>query len=51
MKLHKFTKESIKNFAKENDVQPFIVVGRLEKELNDYSLMADMRLKYEWEIK
>ena len=49
MNLHKFTKESIKSFAKENDVQPFIVVGRLEKELNDYSIMANMRLKYEWE--
>ena len=44
----KFTKESIKNFAKENNVQPFIVVGRLEKQLNDYTFMADMRVKYEW---
>lgn len=49
LKLHKFTQESINNFSKENDVQPFIVVGRLEKELNDYSFMADMRIKYEWE--
>ena len=48
LNLHQFTKENIKKFAKENNVQPCIVVGRLERELNDYSFMADMRLKYEW---
>ena len=43
-----FTKSSVTKLAKENNVKPFIVVGRLERELNDYRLLADMRLKYEW---
>lgn len=44
-----FSAENVNKFAQINNIQPFIVVGRLEKELNDYKLLSDMRLKYKWE--
>lgn len=43
-----FSSNNILTVARKNNVQPFIVVGRLEKELNNYKLLSDMRLQYKW---
>lgn len=43
-----FTKEEVMKLAKRNNVKDFIIVGRLERELNDYRILSDMRLKYIW---
>lgn len=44
-----YSKNAIINLSRNNNVQPFIAVGRVEKELNDYKLLSEMRLKYKWE--
>lgn len=45
-----YSKSTIEKIAKKNNVEPFIVVGRLQKELNDYKLLSDMRLRYVWKV-
>ena len=44
----KITEESIKKFAKKQNVAPFIVVGRIQKERNNYRLFHEMKVRYEW---
>ena len=48
IKNNDFSKKEVIKLAKKNNVQPFIVVGRLEKEINDYKLLSEMRLMYKW---
>jgi len=43
-----FSKEAVEKFAKEQGVMPFIVVGRLQKYTNNYKLLHDMKVRYEW---
>ena len=43
-----FSEEAVKKFAKEQGVMPFIVVGRLQKYANNYKLLHDMKVRYEW---
>lgn len=40
--------ETIKKFAKSQGVAPFIVVGRIQKERNNYRLFHEMKVRYEW---
>lgn len=43
------TENSIINFAKEQDVQPFIVVGRIQKHKDNFSIFAGLRTRYKWQ--
>lgn len=43
------TETSIINFAKEQGVQPFIVVGRIQKQKNNFRIFANLRTRYKWE--
>lgn len=38
----------IKRFAKTQNVEPFIVVGRLQKDNNNYRMFHDLKVKYDW---
>lgn len=38
----------IKRFAKSQNVAPFIVVGRLQKDNNDYRMFYNLKEKYDW---
>lgn len=44
----KYDINSISNFAKTQNVKPGIVIGRMQKEYNDYSFMASYRERYKW---
>ena len=46
----KYTEETINKLAKNNKVLPCIVIGRLEKELNNYKLLANKRARYKWDL-
>lgn len=43
------TEEEIIKFAKEQDVKPFIVVGRIQKEKNNFKIFNDLKTRYKWE--
>ena len=43
------TETSIINFAKEQGVQPFIVVGRIQKQKNNFRIFSNLRKRYKWE--
>ena len=43
------TEKEIIKFAKEQKVQPFIVVGRIQKEKNDFKLCYRLKTRYKWE--
>ena len=38
----------IKRFAKSQNVAPFIIVGRLQKDKNDYRMFHNLKVKYNW---
>ncbi len=40
--------EDIIAFAKQQKVQPFIVVGRMQKEKNNYRIFSNLKKKYKW---
>ena len=44
----KITEERIVEFAREQGVMPFIVVGRIQKEKNDYKLFHNLKVRYKW---
>lgn len=44
----KITENELINFAKEQKVQPFIVVGRLQKDKGDYRLFYKLKVRYGW---
>lgn len=44
------TDSDIINFAKMQNVQPFIVVGRIQKEKNNFKLFSKFKVKYKWKI-
>lgn len=43
------TESAIINFAKEQGVQPFIVVGRIQKQKNNFRIFTNLRTRYKWE--
>lgn len=43
------TETAIINFAKKQGVKPFIVVGRIQKEKNNFRIFANLRTRYKWE--
>lgn len=44
----KFDIDTINKFAKSQNVKPGIVIGRIQKELNDYTFMASYKERYKW---
>ena len=48
-KNEKFSDQSIINFARKENIPPFIVAGRLNKETNNYKIGARLKVKYKWE--
>lgn len=42
------TSKDIVTFASEQKVQPFIVVGRIQREKNNYRIFSDLKVKYKW---
>ena len=40
--------QNIKRFAKDQRVTPTIVIGRIQKDLNDYKFMSKYRVRYRW---
>lgn len=49
MQKNHLTEEDIIQFAKKQQVQPFIVVGRIQKERNDYRFCYRLKTRYKWE--
>ena len=45
---NELTESSIIDFAKSQNVEPFIVVGRIQKEKNDYRLFNKLKVRYKW---
>ena len=44
-----FTEMNIKKFAKLQNVEPFIVVGRLQKDnLLQYNMFNNLKIRYKW---
>ncbi len=48
LKKSKLDITSIKNFAQTQNVKPGIVIGRMQRENEDYSFMAKYRERYKW---
>lgn len=49
LKQQNMAEESIINFAKQQNVQPFIVVGRIQKESDNFMIFSNLRKRYKWE--
>ena len=45
---NELTESCIIKFAKEQNVAPFIVVGRIQKEKNDYRIFNKLKVRYKW---
>jgi HTH-type transcriptional regulator/antitoxin HigA len=45
---NKLTEEEIIKFANEQEVKPFIVVGRIQKEKNDFKIFYNLKIRYKW---
>ena len=43
------TEEKIRKFSKEQNVKPFIVVGRIQRDQKDYKLFYNLKTRYKWE--
>lgn len=48
MKNGKFDFSTISAFAKSQNVKPGIVIGRIQKDTDDYTFMAQYRERYKW---
>lgn len=46
---NELTEEKIIKFARIQEVQPFIVVGRIQKEKNDFKFCYKLKTRYKWE--
>ena len=44
----KYNISTIREFAKKEGVKPGIVIGRIQRETNDYTFMAQYKEKYKW---
>lgn len=49
IKENDLTEKAIIKFAKEQGVQPYIVVGRIQKEKNDFRFCHNLKVRYKWE--
>ena len=45
---NKYNISTIKEFAKTQNVKPGIVIGRIQRETNDYTFMSKYRERYKW---
>lgn len=48
LNIQNLTETDIIKFAKQQNVQPFIVVGRIQKEKNNFRIFANLKVKYKW---
>lgn len=48
IKTGKFDLLTINKFAKSQNIKPGIVIGRIQKEFNDYTFLSSYREKYKW---
>lgn len=48
LEKEEINKKSIIEFAKTQNIEPFIVVGRIQKEKNDYKFCYDLKKQYKW---
>ena len=48
MKRQNLTEIDIVKFAKQQNVQPFIVVGRIQKGKDNFKLFSNLKVKYKW---
>ena len=42
------TETDVINFANQQNVQPFIVAGRIQKEKNNFRIFSNLKVKYKW---
>lgn len=49
IKKDDLAEKAIIKFAKEQGVQPFIVVGRIQKEKNNFKFCYNLKTRYKWE--
>ena len=49
IKKNNLTEQDIVEFAEEQGVKPFIVVGRIQKEKNNYKIFYKLKTRYKWE--
>lgn len=49
MEKNNLTEKEIIKFARIQEVQPFIVVGRIQKEKNDFKFCYRLKTRYKWE--
>lgn len=47
---HEFDILTIKKFAQSQNVTPSIVIGRIQKDLDDFTFLANYKEKYKWNI-
>jgi len=48
IKSRKYDFITITEFAKSQNVKPGIVIGRIQKDIDDYTFMAKYRERYKW---
>lgn len=48
MNQQNLTETDIISFAKQQNVQPFIVAGRIQKEKNNFRIFSNLKRKYKW---
>ena len=48
MNRQALTELDIINFAEAQNVQPFVVVGRIQKEKNNFRIFNNLKMKYKW---
>ena len=48
MKKNDMSYSAIQKFAKEQNVTPTVLIGRIQKDTNDYTFMAKYKVKYAW---
>lgn len=44
----KISQQDVLDFAKEQNVKPFVLVGKLQRDKNDYSLFSKLKERYKW---
>ena len=48
IKKQNFDYESVKEFADSQEIEDFIIIGRLQKLFNDYKFLHNKKPKYKW---
>lgn len=50
LKKGNFNIATIRLFAKSQNVHPGIVIGRMQKDLEDYTFLSSYQERYKWEL-